>query len=650
MAIRPRNIFSSVSGFFFSPRRRKPTSGGGKFEDPAMGRFLAGFDEGFAAVNAPEQVAENYRKDVTDAFKVKATPRSGYDPGSYGPPISVNLYDFFTDPVKTVGKTVSSVFSTDWSDFVANPIDVWKETDSQVLGRLRDTWYGPAGDRRFIPSSVYSAFEQWNAVAGSTEDMRRLRDIRKNPGYTLMLTRRMEGHYAGLGMAGPLLGGQTLGVIRATAESREAELTQVLARAENASKPGPGQDLNLADSLYREAGEIQKAWESQSKGYRKEVDHLFAWHAAGGALAGTPEAQFRRYWMNRNRHYQTLNFLRTWKKDGLPGAFKEYIWKQVVKDHVFAKGTPFYYLYPPHAVEWATGKTLGALVKPLTDKLYKLRVAFVRLRNKISKDIIKKVLSFIGTKLGLKALAAWIGTIIAPGAGTAVGAVVGAALQFVVGEFVSAFGGALKLIGAGLLGCATLVFLGAVFTIVVVGNIIFPWEETPAGTTPGEVDCNQSAPNVSVSGLIGKEDFGRLADRHIDSNNFADECYNDVIAKARAAGVNPAYALATWLIESGASNYGASIQDFGINRSDVVGFTAQITRFLSTVGSTFYASCYSQTIWADRMEATLYMYRTGNCVKAGNTDGLAYYNSMRNYAFPAVGCSFPTSPTQNTCR
>src|SRR3990172_11765738 len=108
MAIRPRNVFSSISGFFFSPRRRTRPAGGGKVEDPALVKFVSGFDEAFVAANSPEQVAENYRKDITDAFKVKATPRSGYDPGSYGPPISVNIADFFTNPVKTTVKTVSS--------------------------------------------------------------------------------------------------------------------------------------------------------------------------------------------------------------------------------------------------------------------------------------------------------------------------------------------------------------------------------------------------------------------------------------------------------------------------------------------------------------------------------------------------------------
>src|SRR3990172_5018502 len=405
MAIRPRNVFSSISGFFFSPRRRTRSAGGGKVEDPALVKFVSGFDEAFVAANAPEQVAENYRKDITDAFKVKATPRSGYDPGSYGPPISVNIADFFTDPVKTVVKTASSVFDTEWSSLVANPIDVWKETDAVVLDRLHRTWAGyPAGGARpdVIPSSLFNAFEQWNAVAGSTDDSRRLRDVRKNPGYTLMPAKRLEQHYTGLGMAGPLLGGQTLTAITAATQSREAELTQVLARAENEVRSG---NFGQADLLYKEAAGIQKAWEGQSRGYRKEIDGLFDWHAVGGALAGTPEAQFRRYWMNRNTHYQTLNFLRTWKKDGFPGAFKEYIWKQVVKDHVFVKGTPLYYLYPPHLLEYATGKTIGGLVKPLVDRLYTLRAAFVRLRDKFTKDIAKKLLNFIGTKLGLKALA-----------------------------------------------------------------------------------------------------------------------------------------------------------------------------------------------------------------------------------------------------
>lgn len=167
-----------------------------------------------------------------------------------------------------------------------------------------------------------------------------------------------------------------------------------------------------------------------------------------------------------------------------------------------------------------------------------------------------------------------------------------------------------------------------------------------------DVNCNQNAPEANVPGIISKEAFVSLAQRLItEGETNAEACYNDVIAKARSRGINPAYALVVWLLESNASNYGASVEDFGIHLADVRGFNDQIERFFGTVTSGLYTSCAGNSFWKDKMEATLYMYRTGNCVKSGNTDGAFYYTAVKDFFWPAVapGCAFPTSPTQNTC-
>jgi hypothetical protein len=83
--------------------------------------------------------------------------------------------------------------------------------------------------------------------------------------------------------------------------------------------------------------------------------------------------------------------------------------------------------------------------------------------------------------------------------------------------------------------------------------------------------------------------------------NHVNECYSDVIAKSKSAGVDPRIAMAIWLNESNASNYelykrlGVPPEDFGIPSQKGKGFTVQINSFLGFYKSshTTYASCYT---------------------------------------------------------
>ncbi|MFA7301737.1 MAG: hypothetical protein WC069_05480 [Candidatus Shapirobacteria bacterium] len=104
---------------------------------------------------------------------------------------------------------------------------------------------------------------------------------------------------------------------------------------------------------------------------------------------------------------------------------------------------------------------------------------------------------------------------------------------------------------------------------------------TPAPSS-GEINCNQNAPEANIG--ISKEDFGKFAD---DWNanigkNYARECFNDVVNKAKCAGIVPEYALWTWLHESGASNYERfkDTSDFGVVYKKHNNFDDQITEFL----------------------------------------------------------------------
>ncbi len=85
--------------------------------------------------------------------------------------------------------------------------------------------------------------------------------------------------------------------------------------------------------------------------------------------------------------------------------------------------------------------------------------------------------------------------------------------------------------------------------------------------------------------------------------NAWEKCKNDVIARAAKACVDPVFALAIWLHESGASNYtcgqqlsGGKVQDFGVNISSVAeNFSEQLDRFLQLPG--YYGSkCSGKTM------------------------------------------------------
>lgn len=122
----------------------------------------------------------------------------------------------------------------------------------------------------------------------------------------------------------------------------------------------------------------------------------------------------------------------------------------------------------------------------------------------------------------------------------------------------------------------------------------------PAGTptigvsTGGVINCDQNAPEAKIG--ISKEDYNKFAnDWNLDVNTGkvigdpqASECFNDVVNKAKCAGIVPEYALWAWLHESGASNYSRfpKVSDFGtlydkngkpVPKND---FTKQIEAFL----------------------------------------------------------------------
>jgi hypothetical protein len=134
-----------------------------------------------------------------------------------------------------------------------------------------------------------------------------------------------------------------------------------------------------------------------------------------------------------------------------------------------------------------------------------------------------------------------------------------------------------------------------------------PWNFCPSGPGmgPGEapycdntdVDCNQTA-TATDSCIHDIQTIASLASRWVSGapGNNVNQCYNDVIARATSANINPALTMLIWLNESNASNYNITPYDFGVlDDSDACSFVNQINHFLGLPG--FYRSvlptCYS---------------------------------------------------------
>ena len=118
------------------------------------------------------------------------------------------------------------------------------------------------------------------------------------------------------------------------------------------------------------------------------------------------------------------------------------------------------------------------------------------------------------------------------------------------------------------------------------------FEDSATASASGSINCDQTVPEQNLPGL-SVEDGKRYTDALFagcTGNSQWMQCHNDVIKRARESGVDPLFALAIWIHESGASNYicgeqyhgGIKIQDFGYNVPELAeNFVAQIVGFLA---------------------------------------------------------------------
>lgn len=171
-------------------------------------------------------------------------------------------------------------------------------------------------------------------------------------------------------------------------------------------------------------------------------------------------------------------------------------------------------------------------------------------------------------------------------------------------------------------------------------------------STLGIVDCDQTAPDITLPKTISKQDLHNLAIQW-EGGKTGDhvlECYNDVARKSLAAGISPAFTFFMWLHESGGSNYSISNQDWGINSSSVVGLTAQLNDFLELPA--FYKSAYPQCFGKTRTDTEAYFdlfavgLQNGQCVpSAGDT-----YTTMLNQGWSwLTTCPITSYPFSSSC-
>ena len=174
----------------------------------------------------------------------------------------------------------------------------------------------------------------------------------------------------------------------------------------------------------------------------------------------------------------------------------------------------------------------------------------------------------------------------------------------------------------------------------------------PLSVTAAEINCNQNVSAQSFDG-VSKEKFEELASRWVANRgkNYAQECYNDVILRAKREGVDPAFALTIWLNESGASNYTQNsdisgiVEDFGIHgqaSAPPQDFNAQITYFLK-LKHTY--TCPELSAW----EAWGNMYRWGSCNENDAVKrqvGIDYYKGIEMvYGWVTNGRKLPSQVT-----
>ncbi len=161
----------------------------------------------------------------------------------------------------------------------------------------------------------------------------------------------------------------------------------------------------------------------------------------------------------------------------------------------------------------------------------------------------------------------------------------------------------------------------------------------PGTISESGINCNQNAPDPgSVSGLLSKSTLVAEFSREFPGNKI-EECYNDVINRARGAGYDPAFVMAIWIEESGASDYEQFpvVYDFGcMGSTPNNNFNAQISCFLNLKNfylSPIFEPCRLSTSGPITMKDFLLIFSEGFRA-CDPSDTTCYRNYCTNPQFP----------------
>lgn len=173
----------------------------------------------------------------------------------------------------------------------------------------------------------------------------------------------------------------------------------------------------------------------------------------------------------------------------------------------------------------------------------------------------------------------------------------------------------------------------------------------------GEINCDQSAPDIIIPGLFTKEQTHILALNWVSQKpgNHVIECYNDTVRRAQSSGVNMGLTIALWLHESNASNYDLGyLQDFGAYWPGTFpGYVAQITEYFRRAKDSLYTKngpiCNGRSDVKDDFMAWALVYKSGKCDPTESGAAQFYSEIKDTFKLVAPGCEIPTSTTDNTC-
>jgi hypothetical protein len=171
----------------------------------------------------------------------------------------------------------------------------------------------------------------------------------------------------------------------------------------------------------------------------------------------------------------------------------------------------------------------------------------------------------------------------------------------------------------------------------------------------GLINCNVNLPPQTAA-CVSRSNYVSVANRWFNpprGTPYADLCFDDVVYRARAAGVPPGLALLAWLNECDTSNYGAvgTCWDFGVVSQPQNNFSSQLNAYLAHANLIRLACARELSGGVDPVEVYASRYITRYCSLAEIQNGgdSAYYNYVRGYIIAmnnlwrtiGGGCSFP---------